>query len=289
MTPSATNDAASGTHGAVKVFMDLGALTFYAAMAGLLFLGWRIKEYQYLSAENGLGYALGITGGSMMLLLLLYSARKRIRSLRWLGGVRPLFRVHMAFGVIGPVLILFHANFSLGSTNSTVALVCMLLVAGSGLVGRYLYSLIHQGLYGRRVALKELRDTADQKRAGLGSLIAAVPALSSRLNELDTAVRHEGGGLIALMLQERKIMTGGRRMRKLCAALARKAAGKSDRHRRIIRQLDSDTKAYVKACQRVARLQIYERLFGLWHIFHLPLFMMLVVTGVVHVFAVHIY
>ena len=38
-----------------------------------------------------------------------------------------------------------------------------------------------------------------------------------------------------------------------------------------------------------AFLNSYERLFGLWHVFHLPFFYMLVVTAIVHVVAVHMY
>ena len=34
---------------------------------------------------------------------------------------------------------------------------------------------------------------------------------------------------------------------------------------------------------------IYERMFSLWHILHVPFVFMLVISGVVHVIAVHMY
>jgi hypothetical protein len=40
---------------------------------------------------------------------------------------------------------------------------------------------------------------------------------------------------------------------------------------------------------RVAELDSYERLFALWHVLHLPLFFMLLVAGIAHVIAVHLY
>jgi len=43
------------------------------------------------------------------------------------------------------------------------------------------------------------------------------------------------------------------------------------------------------AVRRVAELATYERLFSLWHLLHLPLFFMLLVAGVVHIVAVHVY
>ena len=74
--------------------------------------------------------------------------RKRLASLKILGSVSAWSRIHMMLGVIGPALILLHANFKLGSLNSNVALLAMLTVAGSGLVGRYLYSRIHLAFTG---------------------------------------------------------------------------------------------------------------------------------------------
>jgi hypothetical protein len=43
------------------------------------------------------------------------------------------------------------------------------------------------------------------------------------------------------------------------------------------------------AARRVAEFEACERLFAAWHILHLPLFVMLLVVGVVHVVAVHVY
>ena len=63
----------------------------------------------------------------------------------------------MVLGVVGPILVLFHANFHLGATNSNVALICMLLVAGSGVIGRYIYTRMHAHLDGSEDTLEELQ------------------------------------------------------------------------------------------------------------------------------------
>jgi hypothetical protein len=44
---------------------------------------------------------------------------------------------------------------------------------------------------------------------------------------------------------------------------------------------------YIDAVRRVAEYSAYRRIFALWHVVHIPLFVMLVVTGLVHVAAVH--
>ena len=102
------------------------------ATVALLAWGMRFPTEQYLTPRSGFGYALGIAGGSAMLLLLVYPLRKRLRFLGFLGTTKRWFQAHMALGILGPLLILFHSNFSLGATNSNVALACMLVVSAFG-------------------------------------------------------------------------------------------------------------------------------------------------------------
>ena len=47
--------------------------------------------------------------------------------------------------------------------------------------------------------------------------------------------------------------------------------------------------AYLLAVRHTAQFTAYERLFSLWHILHVPFVFMLVISGVVHVIAVHMY
>ena len=126
-------------------------------IAALLLWGYHAHLERYISPRRGVGYWLGIVGGSMMLLLLIYSARKRAAWLRWMGGIPLWFEIHMMLGVVGPILILFHCNFKLGATNSNVALICMLLVAGSGVVGRYIYTRLHARMDGHELTLEQLK------------------------------------------------------------------------------------------------------------------------------------
>jgi len=129
---------------------DSGSWLFTIFVLAVLYIGWSGRSEGHITAESGLGYAFGIVGGSLILVLLLYPLRKRILYMHRWFPVRHWFRLHMIFGVPGPVMILLRSNFKLGSTNSSVALVLMLLVATSDLVGRFfarkftrLFSLWH--------------------------------------------------------------------------------------------------------------------------------------------------
>ena len=139
-------------------------LIWTIVVACLLAWGYHAHLERYITPQRGVGYWLGITGGSMMLLLLLYSVRKRYRWLNWLGGIPAWFEFHMILGILGPVLIMFHSNFHLGATNSNVALISMLLVAGSGVVGRYIYTRLHARLEGHEYTLEQLKMVGERLR-----------------------------------------------------------------------------------------------------------------------------
>src|SRR5260221_5048330 len=88
---------------------------FGIAVVLALGIGWLNRDDNGLTPVSGVGYWLGIAGSSLMLLLLLYPLRKRMPSLRVIGKVAFWFRGHMILGILGPVLVLWHSNFRLGS------------------------------------------------------------------------------------------------------------------------------------------------------------------------------
>jgi hypothetical protein len=270
----------------------------YGAAALATILGWIVtREYQLVDPLRGLGYWLGIVGASLMAILLLYPVRKRIRLLRFLGSTKHWFRMHMVFGVLGPILILYHSNFQLGSLNSNIALVCTLLVAGSGLVGRYFYTKIYSDLEGHRRSLQELTDrarlTADQK----ARTAALAPHLIERMNRLDALVLEPPVGFMAcLSLPARLAITTRIGFLRLAWHARREIRKKADKagvgktqRKKVQSAVCRMLSMHLKQVRRVAEFHSYERLFSLWHVFHLPFFYILVITALVHVLAVHMY
>jgi hypothetical protein len=47
--------------------------------------------------------------------------------------------------------------------------------------------------------------------------------------------------------------------------------------------------SFTRLSGQVAQFTLYERLFSLWHVLHLPLFYMMVISALLHVLAVHMY
>jgi len=250
----------------------------------------------YITPDRGWGYALGIIGGSMMLLLLIYPARKRAVWLRFIGGVPGWFRFHMLLGTFGPVCILFHSNFHLGAANSNVALFCMLTVAGSGVIGRYLYTRIHARLDGGQASLSELRGIADQVR-GQATSVVVLPHLIEAIESEEARLLAPQKGPLARSLH---VLTVGvrsalarRRLRRFIRVAVAEAAQRNPtlapHAHRLALTAESYAARRLDANRRVSEFQLYTRLFSLWHVLHVPLFIMLLIAGTVHVISAQIY
>lgn len=252
---------------------------------------------RYITPKRGVGYWLGIVGGSAMLLLLIYSARKRYDWLRWMGTIPVWFDIHMALGVIGPVLVLFHSNFSLGATNSNVALISMLLVAASGVIGRYIYTRLHAHLDGHEDNFEQLK-AAGIRLASQANSIAFLPGLVEALERIEQRwIEPPRNPLLRLP----HLLTGALRMRvalwrvrreireALERAVRRGDPGTAAHARAIARAASIYARRRLEAARRTAEYRLYARLFSYWHVLHIPLFFMLLIAGLVHVVAINIY
>jgi hypothetical protein len=269
---------------------------FVILVATILYLGWTRRNDDFIDPEHGLGYYLGIVGGSLMLALLLYPLRKRVKWMRSWGSVAGWFRLHMILGIVGPALVILHSNFEIKSLNASVALYCMLLVSGSGIIGRYIYSRIHRGLYGGKLEARELLEEAREFREGLGSDLSGA-AWQAQFVALEREATPRARGFFGALVHA--VAVGAHSHRSERALLhdfgtdirARASVGHWDgrESRSYLREGRARIRRYHEVLRRTASLAVYERLFAAWHVLHLPLFYMLILTASIHVVAVHLY
>lgn len=255
-------------------------------LAILLLVLWGARTDAY-TVDSDIAYWLGVVGGSAMLLLLLYPLRKRIAERLPLGKLRHWFAGHMALGIAGPLLILLHCKLSLGSLNAKVAFWSMVVVASSGVAGRFLYAQLHRGLYGRLRSAAELRaeaatalELAAPMLASEGAAHAALDAFAARAAETSRRGLAAPWQQISLPLHARRTW--------------RRCLGEVLRHQPHLDPVRLDRLAtllqrYLDAAVGAARFGAVERLFSLWHVAHLPLVVILVLTALFHVLAVHMY
>jgi hypothetical protein len=272
--------AASPERGPARRVSALSLVTALSAAA--LMWGWNLRTELYITPQSGLGYILGIAGTSFMLLLLLYSLRKRVRTMRSWGPIRHWFAIHMVLGILGPVAILFHANFRLGSLNSTVAFSCVMLVAASGVIGRFIYPKIHHGLFGHRASLSDLKHNLEANRGEIGIALSASPRLVRKLGEFEAIALAESRGIAGSTWSFVTLPLRARWARR--RALRDIAASPEE-----VRDAAEAVGSYVEGIRKVAEFDVYVRLFSLWHAFHLPICVMLFLAAAVHVIAVHMY
>jgi len=269
----------------------------YLLLALFIVAGYLLRTQQFINPEEGVGYWLGIVGGVMMLSLLIYPLRKRIRLLHVLGPTKHWFQIHMVFGLVGPLLILYHCNFTIGSINSRVALYCMLLVAGSGIIGKHFYARIHRGLYGQKTSLKELQQELSESVTQSRGLAKLMPTVVEKMTKMSDEMQ---GCRITETLGVRRslrwtfthwftqvylLLLARRELRAAAAGSPRVAAD----YRKLLRSASRYIRNYVNLVGRVAQFSFYERLFALWHVLHLPIFFMMIISAVFHVLAVHMY
>jgi hypothetical protein len=262
-------------------------IVIWTIIFALMWLGWKVAHGKYYKPGEGLGYNLGLAGGLMMLTLLLYSARKHLTFMQGLGKLKYWFQIHMTLGVIGPVLVIFHTTFRLGSMNATIAFYCMLLVAGSGLIGRFVYTRIHKGLYGSRSSLKDAHDDLAGSQGDIKSKLHFFPKVEKKIKYFEYLALEKKRGFFAgiwffLTFDARRMLLAWRCKRyihsKLNADMKDVAADAS----KLVGQ-------YLVQIQSVAQFKKFEQIFSAWHVLHIPLMYMMVATAIFHVIWVHMY
>jgi len=274
----------------------LGVYLFaFLSLSAILF-GLYQRNNSYLSAAEGWGYTLGIIGGAAMLLLALYPLRKNLRFMHHWGPMHIWFKAHMMLGIIGPILVLYHCNFSLGSTNSNLALYSMLVVACSGLIGRYFFAKIHFGLYGHKATLKELREDLKITKGNLGHQISLSPAVARQIKKYERLMLKPHMFFIQILLLPITFLRAKwlywSVKHKLKSDL-KKQARKNKWDRKMLHNFTNEVifslREYFLCVRKTSQLSMFAKLFSVWHMLHLPLFFMLVAMGITHVIVVHMY
>jgi hypothetical protein len=178
-----------------------------------------------------------------------------------------------------------------------VAFICMIFVAVSGIIGRFIYVRIHRGLHGEKLNFKELQIKAGFESEEMHSKLHFVPVVENRLTQFQEYALAENLGFVRSLLRLFTLGTRRRIAYRICAAELKRVM----RERAEARQWDRDklrrrlgratrlVDEFLVAVQRVSQFDLYDRMFRLWHVAHVPLVYLLLLSGIAHVVAVHMY
>ena len=271
---------------------SLPARLLIVVLAGLsVWVAYEVATGKYYTPRSNFGWYLGVVGSVMLLLMLAYPLRKHVGFMSRWGALKHWFRIHMIMGIVGPTLILFHSTFHLRSLNATIALFSMLGVVISGIIGRFLYTKIHYGLYGRRATLEKVQEELVGLSNDAKSRLHFAPRVEQWLQSFERDSKQLDRSFTShlfspLTIGSKRIILSFR-----CARELRKVL-KTERHPEFrggaseAMQLAS---LYLKECQRVAQFSTFERFFSLWHVLHVPLIYILAACAIFHIMAAYMY
>jgi hypothetical protein len=272
-------------------------LYLYVLITALVAGCWGVTRMGLWTSKSDTAYWLGVAGGVGMLLLLTYPMRKHLGFMRRSGPAGHWFFGHMVLGVAGPLLILLHSGFEIGSLNAGVAFYSMVVVAASGVIGRFLYLRVHRSLNGERESLKQLRE-----RLALDDEAAArlrfAPVVVERLHTFErfAVQRRMGSGIEVLLalfvipwMRWSTTVSCRAELRRRLVTVAHTEGWSRRRLKSTLKQAHALTRAYLMGAQRVAMFAAWDRLFSWWHVAHVPFVYILAMSAVVHVIAVHAY
>jgi hypothetical protein len=132
----------SGFH---RRIVSIAAIMTAAIAAALIFEAVLSLNTSSPFGHPRAGRTVGWVGLAVILLVFVYPCRKRtVPERRWPGG---WFRVHMVAGVIGPLLIFLHSGAHYHALVPILAMLAMVVVVLSGIVGQAVHAYAVRTLY----------------------------------------------------------------------------------------------------------------------------------------------
>jgi len=211
-----------------------------------------------------------ITGG-----VITYSSRKRIKWFARVGKLKYWLELHIFVCTVGPFLVTLHTSFKVGGLVS-IAFWSMVVVALSGIFGRYVYVRIPKNVQGKFAGLAAV----EKERA---ALVASLEAdLGPRASAIERAISPGGrkkshsllGAIVAAVKFDFTRRSTVWRVKMLLPASVSPA--KREHIMGLVRdQLELE--------HQIALAIPFQRLFRYWHLLHLPLAIAMFIIVIVHV------
>jgi len=258
----------------------LGALVYFLATGldyYLLPLDARPHHpwYPVLKPGGLRSHGLGVIGSAMMLLLLLYSLRKRTRLFGDMGTMSQWLHVHIFLGIMGPLFVILHTTFKLNGLVA-VSFWSMIIVALSGALGRFLYNQIPHNIQGQELSLEEVHELRRSMEINLKEQFHLDDNWLKELDELLTSWLGKRETLTGFALWEIRLFIGRSSLKRLI--VQRFPIKKSDAG--LLLQM---ARRKVVLERRIQLWQKIHQLFHYWHVFHKPFALIMYVIMFIHV------
>ena len=231
-------------------------------------------------------YALGWAGTASMLLMHVYSLRKRVRAMFGWGRLSTWLHVHIFLGLQGAMWVCFHsAHLQTLQNISGITIIAVLVVVASGMMGRYLFSLLPKGLSGERLSARQIEQEIAELEPRFRA--SAQPAIEAAIAEY--AAKRAITGKLGFIDLVREDFRSRRALSHLMAATKQVVRSQKHGGSSELEDFAALVKRRADLARRLAFLQGAEQMFRRWHLFHKPLTFLLLGAVVLHVVAHYIY
>jgi hypothetical protein len=234
-------------------------------------------DHALLKPSGIWGHGMGIIGTLFMIVgMLLYIVRKRIRSLSRFGLLKHWLEFHIFLCTLGPILVLFHTSFKFGGLVA-ISFWSMVAVFLSGVIGRFIYIQIPRTIEGRELSLGEVRDMKLNIREALTGF-QKLDDESFNIIVESTEKKVELYHSNLLVRSWNKIKDDRNTIRRVKYVVKRNTLSRKER-RKIMMLLKNE----ISLNRKIDRLVTMQNLFKYWHVAHLPFALVMLIIMIIHV------
>jgi len=231
-------------------------------------------DHKLLKPSGIFGHGLGIVGSLLILIgVSIYMLRKRVKAFSRFGLLKHWLEFHIFLCTLGTLLVIFHTAFKFGGLVS-ISFWSMIIVFTSGVIGRFIYIQIPRTIEGRELSLGEVRalknDVAGDIKNNYGLNNESYEVIVKSMNKSENT--RQKRNFISQYFYDRNSLQSIRGILKI------NQLSKVER-KEVLRLVKNE----ISLNSKISRLLTMQKLFGYWHVAHLPFAIIMLIIMIIHV------
>ncbi|MGA1875152.1 MAG: hypothetical protein ACMUIA_06070 [bacterium] len=223
------------------------------------------------------GQGLGFFGALLMILSVVpYMFRKRVEALECLGPLSLWLEIHIFFGILGPIFILFHSALKFNGLIG-VGFWLMIIVVISGIFGRFFFGQIFRNIAQEYDLLHKMDNLLERD---LQEASVRSPVIRGAL-EVKSSNFPSNAGLVSAIKEWAFI---GRERNKIMAMIDEKYRNKGSEDYHALKKWSTEVISRLREMHEVSALNLKLSTLNKWVIIHEVSSYILFIFLVIHTF-----